>query len=105
MNRLGDLIEKFFNSLIGGMYATVASAFIVIPIFLIFGWDSLLMFYIPIGLGIAFALILFLFGDADSIRDTANQINEENHERARKENEMFANWALKDYHRSKGRRV
>lgn len=105
MNRLGDLIEKFFNSLIGGMYATFASAFIVIPIFLIFGWDTPVMFYIPIGLGIVFALILFLFGDTDGIQRTVNRIDSENQERARKENEMFANWALKDYHRSKGRRV
>ena len=104
MNRICDLIEKFFNSLLLGVHATFGIGIIIFGIFALLGWDCTIAIYISLGIGVIF-VILGMLSDGDNLKDWSSRLEQDNRIENQKENELYMNWALKDYHRSKGRRV
>lgn len=104
MNRIGDLIEKFFNSLLLGMYASFSIGIFIFIAFAIFDWDGMIAIYISLGIGFVI-FILGMLSDGDDLKDWSSRLEQDNRIENQKENELYMNWALKDYHRSKGRRV
>lgn len=104
MDRLCDLIEKFFNSILLGAYATFGIGFIIFGLFALLGWDCTIAIYISLGIGVIF-FILGMLSDGDDLKDWSSRLEQDNRIENQKENELYMNWALKDYHRSKGRRV
>lgn len=104
MDRLYDLIEKFFNSISLGMYATFGIGIFIFGLFALLGWDCTIAIYISLGVGVIF-FILGMLSSSSSLSSWHSRIEHTREVQRKEEDEKYIDWALKDYHRSKGRWV
>ena len=104
MNRICDLIEKFFNSMLLGAYATFGIGIIIFGLFALLGWDCTIAIYISLGVGVIF-FILGMLSNSSSLSSWHSRIEHTREAQREEEDKTYIDWALKDYHRSKGRRV
>lgn len=104
MDRLYDLIEKFFNSILLGAYATFGIGIIIFGLFALLGWDCTIAIYISLGVGVIF-FILGMLSSSSDLSSWHSSIEHTREAQRKEEDEKYIDWALKDYHRSKGRWV
>lgn len=99
--------------MIGGSigFMILGGAIILLVICCMFGWNTDFINYIFVPLlwigGIISVILAFLTaGNEDAEQAFLNNVHEnhlENERRMEEQNRQMTNWALKDYHRSKGR--